>query len=121
MKKLIMVMVIGLTLAATGSAAVPVAVRPAGVAAHAAFVRGVAGPRVAYGGPRVAFGFSYAPAPVVVGYGYPCYTCPGCAPGCYPPAYYTGPVVSVGVVPGGFVRGPAFVGHGVGWRGFVRR
>ena len=137
MKRLIMVLIIGLSLAATGFAQAPGAARSgggsfsynghefsghfSGVTARGRFEGGFAGYRGGFVGTRFGFGFAYAPGPVVAGCGYPCYACPGCAPACCPPAYYPGPVVGVGVVRGGFVRGPAFAGRGFEWRQFARR
>ncbi|MGD0009847.1 MAG: hypothetical protein ABSE93_15040 [Terriglobia bacterium] len=138
MKKSMMVMVIGLALATTGFAQGRGGSRSGG--GHS-FVgsgghsyngsgysgRGFSGYRGGYGGSSFGFGFSYTPGPYWSGYyGYPYpgpyyYPYAGYGPAYYPPAYYPGPVVGIGVIGGGFVRGPAFVGRGGDWYRFNRR
>jgi len=122
MKKLMMVMVIGLALAATGFAQERGNFGGGhfssnGRGASGQFsertarggrsVGGFAGNHVPYGGPRVGIGFSSAPAPADA---YPHYVAPGYCP----------PVVGGVVVRGGLVRGRSVVGRGVDRRGFRR-
>ena len=115
MKKLMMVMVVGLALGATGfaqergnfgrrfssdgrRASEQFSER---TARGGNYVGGFVGNRVPYGGPREGIGYSYAPAPA---YASPHYVAPAYCP----------PVAGGVVVRGGFVRGRTFVGRGVG-------
>lgn len=119
MKRLMMVMVIGMALAASGFAQERGGEHFSdgrganghfsGPAARGGrYDGGFSGYRRGDGGPRVGFGFSFAPAP---GYVYPpSYVAPGYCP----------PVVGGVVVRGGYVRGRAFVGHRRDGRGFRR-
>jgi len=120
MKKLMMVMVIGIALAASGFAQERGGEHFSngrganghfsGPAARGGrYDGGFSGYHRADGGPRVGFGFSYAPAPAYV-YPGPSYVAPGYCP----------PVAGGVVVAGGYARGRAFVGHGRDWRGFRR-
>jgi hypothetical protein len=90
MKKLAILMVIGMALASTGFAQEH-AVRVSGHFRDHVVVRG-------YVGPRVGIGFSYAPAPYVP-----------VAPAYVEPRPYCPPVVGGVVVREGFVRGRAYV------------
>lgn len=131
MNKLMMVMVIGLALAATGFAQE----RGGFGGGHFSYNgRGASGQfsgqtsrggryeggflrfRRGYGyrGPSIGFDFSYDPVPAYA-YPDPYYV----APAYCPPAYYP-PVVGGVVVGRGFARGRAFVGRAGEWRGFRR-
>ena len=129
MKKLMMVLVIGLALAATGFAQERggfgdghFSYNGRGASGHFSgqtarvgkFEGGFTGYRRGYGGPSNGFGFSYAPASAYA-YPDPYYV----APAYCPPSYYP-PVVGGVAVRGGFVRGRAFVGRGGEGRGFRR-
>ena len=135
MKKLMMLVVIGLALATTGFAAERGASRRGdghfsynerGARGHFSgqtgrggrFEGGFVENRRGYGGPRVGIGFSYAPAPA--------YVCPDPyypAPAYCPPPYYP-PVVGGVVVRRGVVREREFIGRdhdrGRDRRGFRR-
>ncbi len=131
MKRLMMVMAMGLALAATGFAQERDGSRfggghfsynEHGASGHFSGERARGGHyeggfevnRGGFAGPRVGFGFSYTPAPAYVA-PVPAYTAPAyCAPRYYPP------VVGGVVVRGGFVRGHEFVGRDRDRRGFRR-
>ncbi len=145
MKKLMMVMVIGLALATPGFAQGRGGSRPggghsfggssghsysgrgfggqfSGQTSRGRFEGGFSGYRSGYGRSSFGFGFSYAPSPYGSGY----YEYPYPDPYYYPyasygPPYYPGPVVGVGVFGGGLGRGRSFVGRGGDWHRFGRR
>jgi hypothetical protein len=131
MKRLMMVMVIGLAMAATGFAQERGDSRfgggrfnynEHGASGHFSgqtvrggkYEGGFEAHRRGFGGPSVGFGFAYTPAPAYVAPG-PYYAAPAyCAPRYYPP------VVGGVVVRRGFVRGHEFVGRDRDGRGFRR-
>lgn len=131
MKRLMMVMVMGLVLAATGFAQERCDSRFGGghfsynqhggsghfsgqTARGGSYEGGFEAHRRGFGGPSMGFDFAYTPAPAYVA-PVPAYTAPAyCAPAYYPP------VVGGVVVRRGFVRGHEFVGRDRDRRAFRR-